>query len=308
MFRALCYLSMILATAGALADQIEPLPAMPQAGPPATAPSLATPAVQLPGTRLLVGAEEEAWDWHFLPNSLIYHSYLAGAKEPRFASLWANDKYEGWIWDIALGGRVGLLRYGTSDQLVPQGWQFDMEGAATPRLDLEHDEDLVASDFRFGAPLTYGSGAYQAKLAIYHLSSHVGDEYLLRNPTFDRINYSRNAIVWGNSVYCRDDTRLYAEAGWAFDKDVSKPWEFQFGVDYSPLRPGRAPFAALNAHLREEVSYGGNLVVQAGLQWRPAARWRLFRAGFEYFNGKSDQFEFFDRNEQKVGLGLWYDY
>jgi hypothetical protein len=30
--------------------------------------------------------------------------------------------------------------------------------------------------------------------------------------------------------------------------------------------------------------------------------------GIEYFNGKSDQFEFFDRYENKIGLALWYDF
>lgn len=254
---------------------------------------------------------DRAWQWQLLPGSIIYQSYLAGAKESRFSSVWAHDKYEGWIWDITLGGRVGLLRYGTPGTQRPEGWQFDMEGAASPRLDLEHYEDLMATDYRFGAPLTYGYGAYQTKVAVYHLSSHIGDEYLLLNPTFTRINYSRNALVWGNAYFLNDDTRMYAEAEWAFDKDVGQPWAFQFGVDYSPVRSGRkvsAPFAAINGHLREEVDFGGNLVAQAGWQWRPQGEGRLLRAGVQYYVGKSDQFEFFDVDESKIGLGLWYDY
>jgi len=41
----------------------------------------------------------------------------------------------------------------------------------------------MATDFRFGVPLTYGEGPWRTKFGFYHLSSHVGDEYLLKNPT-----------------------------------------------------------------------------------------------------------------------------
>jgi len=204
-----------------------------------------------------------------------------------------------------------LWRYGTRGDNQPEGWQFDMEGAAFPRLDLENYEDLMSTDFRFGAPLTFGQGPYQAKLAVYHLSSHAGDEFLLSNPSFTRLNYSRNAVVLGQAYFVAPDTRVYAEAEWAFDRDVGRPWAFQFGVDYSPGRwanKASAPFAAVNGHLREEVDFGGNFVAQAGWEWRPQGKGRSLRAGLEYYTGKSDQFEFYAQDETKWGLGLWYDY
>ncbi|MHB9048724.1 MAG: DUF1207 domain-containing protein [Pirellulales bacterium] len=254
----------------------------------------------------------EPWTWQVLPKRLIYPSYLAGAKEPRFASRWNYEKNGGGIWDIALGGRVGLLRYGTPCGEWIDGWQLDMEGAAFPRLDLGEKEDLVSADFRFGIPLTYGHGPFQTKLAFYHLSAHLGDEFMLKNRDVERINYSRNVLVWGNAYYPTRDLRLYGEAGWSFYNDGgSEPWEFQFGVDYSPARSTGlkgTPFAAVNTLLREEVRFGGNLVVQTGWQWRTDPHGSLFRAGVEYFTGKSDQFEFFNRNEEKIGLALWYDY
>ncbi len=67
------------------------------------------------------------------------------------------------------------------------------------------------------------------------------------------------------------------------------------------------PFLAVNGHLREEVDFGGNLSLQAGWLWRGISG-HVFRMGMLYFNGKSDQFEFFNRDEEKIGLGLWYDY
>jgi len=272
------------------------------------------PSMQCAGTAMACDCEECdccQWTSQLLPDGLIYRSYLAGAKEPRLASYWAYEDDQGWIWDITLGGRVGLWRYGTTDDVRPEGWQLDVEGAALPRLDPEQERDLVSADFRAGVPLTYGVGAWQTKVAYYHLSSHLGDEYMLRNVGARRVNYSRDVLVIGQSYYLNDDVRLYGEAGWAFYSDVSEPWEFQFGLDYSPLCNWNfrgSPFAALNVHLRQEVDFSGNFVAQAGWQWRDRHSGHLFRAGLEYFDGKSDQFEFFDQNEKKVGLALWYDY
>ncbi len=261
-----------------------------------------------------VGGYQEPWDWTLLPNGLIYRSYLAGPKESRFRSVWAYDDRLGWIWDITLGGRVGIVRYGTthSDDIRPQGWQLDAEGAAFPRLDPEEDRDLVSADFRFGVPLTYSVGRYETKLAYYHLSSHIGDEYLLKNPTFVRINYVRDAIVWGNAYYLTDDVRLYGEVGYAFyTSGGADPIELQMGAEYSPAHFTGfrgAPFLAVNGYLREEFDFGGNLTAQAGWQWRGQHNRRLLRIGGEYSNGKTEQFEFYANTEERFGFGLWYDY
>ncbi len=87
--------------------------------------------------------------------------------------------------------------------------------------------------------------------------------------------------------------------------------EFQFGVQYSQavaIGLRGAPFAAVNGHLREDFDFGGNINVVAGWQWRGAESDRLFRAGFQYYNGKSMQYQFFDKDEELLGIGLWFDY
>ena len=250
--------------------------------------------------------------WQLLPTGIIYHSYLAGPKEPRFAANFWRDKRLGWQLDYTVGGRVGLVRYGTTDNLFPQGFELDLEGAAFPRVNLNENMDLDAADYRVGVPLTYGKDKWQAKLAIYHLSAHVGDEFLIRNPTFERINYVRDAVVLGYSCYPVNLLRLYAEAEWAFNRDGgAKPWAFQLGFELSPRRYNGFsgdPFLAVNASLREDVDFGGNLCLQTGWQWRGPDTQRLLRMGFHLLTGKSNQFEFYDQNETQLGLGLWYDF
>ena len=249
--------------------------------------------------------------WQVLPDGLIYKSYLAGLKEARLGTQAFYERDEGWKWDITLGGRVGIVRYGTPDAANPEGWQIDVEGAAFPRLDPAQEMDLDVADFRAGLPITWGSGPWRTKLAYYHLSSHYGDEFLLRTATTTRFNYSRDAVVLGVAYYATDDVRLYAEADWGVIRtDVSEPWAFQFGVEFSPAEPtgfAGAPFLAVGAHLRQEIDFSGNLVVQTGWQWRGLGG-DLLRAGFHYHNGLSNQFEIYNQFEHQIGLGLWYDF
>lgn len=246
-----------------------------------------------------------------LPAGLLYKSYLAGEKESRFATFWAHDKDLGWVWESTLGGRIGLFRDGTVGAIRPEGWQLDLEGAAMPRLDMDNSEDLEAVDFRFGIPWTWRQGPLAIKAGYYHLSSHVGDEFLIRNPTFRRRNYVRDSAIFGVSYDVTPNVRTYGEVAYAFKtSDGAEPWEFQFGTEYSPARAIRRgdPFAAVNFHLREEFDFGGAVNLMAGWQWRSPTTDRLFRIGLQYYNGKSLQYEFFDQNEQLLGFGMWLDF
>ncbi len=253
----------------------------------------------------------QEYQWQLMPEGLIYRPYLAGAKESRFRSIWNNDRSEGNIWDISLGGQVGVLRFGTSGDGRPQGWQLGIEGAGLVRLDRDENNDVMASDYRFGIPLTWGDDLVQYKFAYYHLSSHLGDEFLLKNVGYPRLNFSRDVLVMGVSLSPLKLWRVYSEIGYAFRSDVAEQWEFQFGIEYSPdgaTGMRGQPFAAVNGHLREEVEFGGNFVAQTGWAWRRSAASGMFRMGVEYYNGKNDQFSFFDLSEEKVGFGMWYDY
>jgi hypothetical protein len=261
------------------------------------------------------------WSWHLLPNNLIYTSYLAGPKEPRFATSWYDDSgrdpfdpsvSNGWLWDSTLGGRASILRYGTDTVLHPQGFEVQIEGAAFVRLDPGADRDLRSSDFRFGIPLVYGIGRWQAKLAYYHNSAHLGDEAMVRHPNYPRVNYVRDVIVLGNSYYAYDWMRIYGEVGWSFYNDGgSEPWEFQYGVELiqaRPTGPHGAPFLAVNGMSREELDFGGNVCVQTGWAWRGDHSEKLFRLGFEYLYGSDPQYEFPFAIQNRAGIGMWYDF
>ncbi|MFG0336134.1 MAG: DUF1207 domain-containing protein, partial [Maioricimonas sp. JB049] len=234
------------------------------------------------------------WGWRLLPGDVLYSSYLASPIAPRMQSGLLYERDKGWLWELEAGARVGIVRWGSPQGAYPEGWQLDVWGAAFPRLNFENNMDLDAADFRVGVPLTYRRGPWQAKLEIAHLSSHLGDEFLLRNPGFNRLNYLRDTIALGGGYFVNPDLRVYGEAEVAFNNDGgSEPLHFQFGFDYSPIYPWGpapiygAPFAAVNVQLREEVDFGGGINIVAGWQFRSPETGHLFRAGLQYYNGKS---------------------
>ncbi|MCA9226381.1 MAG: DUF1207 domain-containing protein [Planctomycetales bacterium] len=253
----------------------------------------------------------EPWTLQLLPGALIYKSYLASTKESRLAGKIVHETDDDALWDGTLGGRFAVLRYGNRDPFWPDGWQMDIEASAQIRLDIPEDVDVRSTDYRVGVPLTWGVGRQRAKFAYYHVSSHLGDEFLLKNPNYPRLNFARDVLVLGYTYYLWPSTSVYAEAGWAFFSDVSEQWEFQFGLDYAPALPTGivgAPFFAANVHLRQELDYSGPFTVQAGWAWRSANNGQLLRIGLHYLNGPSNQYSFYRRIEDQIALGIWYDF
>ena len=202
-------------------------------------------------------AFSEEWNWQVLPDSIIYKSYLAGNREPRFGSQLVHINNMGWMWDVTLGGRAGIIRYGTTDPYWPEGFQLDLEGAAFPRMNLEHDRDVDDIDFRFGVPFTWRRGSWEAKVGYYHLSSHLGDEYMVRNATLDRLNYVRDCLQFGLGLFLNPNFRLYSEVDYAFYTDGgAQPWEFQFGAEYSPIDKPTVPRFAVHRRQRAPAPGG----------------------------------------------------
>ena len=251
-------------------------------------------------------------EWQLLPDGLLYHSYLAGEKEPRFASQWLWDKDRGRIWEAVVGGRWGLVRKGTPGP-NGEGFQFDIEGAAFVRIDPEEESDLEAADFRAGFIGTWRTGPWRTKFGYYHISCHLGDEFVIKNPTFNRMNYVRDSLLFGMMYDINPGLQVYGEIAAALNANGgAEPIELQFGVQYFPACATGikgAPFAAINGHLRQEFDFGGSVNAEAGWAWRGLQNDHLFRVGVQHYNGPSMQWSFVDtRYESLTGIGMWYDF
>jgi len=252
--------------------------------------------------------------WQVLPQGLMYKSYIAGEKEPRMQFIQLYDtRSKQRMWDAVLGGRVGLLRHGNCSSLNPQGFQLDVEGAVFARvLPDEHSAMLAGSDYRAGLLGTNRFNGTAVKYGYYHVSSHIGDEFLLANPTFNRINYVRDSLIAGVTQDLKYSTQIYGEFAYALGVEGgAKPLEFQCGTQYLPVAKSSlrgAPYGAANYHTREDFGFQTGFSTVAGWGWQgPRTRHRL-RIGMQYYNGPSLQYQFLNQVENLYGGGIWFDY
>lgn len=252
--------------------------------------------------------------FHLLPRALIYRSYAAGPREPRMSTVPFHEGTKGWLWDSTLGARVPVFRFGSADRKGerPTGWQVDVEGAALVRLDAELRRDLVSADFRAGVPFSYGTKLWQVKVAYYHLSSHLGDEFIDSNPGVPHKLYGRDAVVVGGSLFPREDLRLYAELAYSLQNGRDNgPLELQGGVDWvvSQLasRYG-VPQLAVNLHARQDTTWGGAVAALAGYRLPASPTGPSLTLGLHLYYGRSNHAQFFDEVERQLGFGLWFDF
>src|SRR4029078_5259785 len=92
---------------------------------------------------------------------------------------------------IGIGDAFGLGRWNGSNP--GDGVQLSLAAGVFAQFDLDSvSYYLLNADYVFGLPLTIRKGAFSTRLRVYHQSSHLGDEYLLREPPErrNRINLS----------------------------------------------------------------------------------------------------------------------
>jgi hypothetical protein len=279
-----------------------------------TPSSCVTDTPQLTPGKVFQDHTDDCVSWRMLPQGLLFHSYLAAEREPRMKFVHRRDtKSNRTVWDAVLGGRVGLIRLGTSDPHPTEGFQIDLEGAVFARvLPNERSAQLEGSDYRVGIYATGRDGNRSWKTGYYHISAHVGDEFLVVNPTFQRINYVRDSWLGALSLDLSESTRVYGELGYAIGtQGGAEPLELQLGAEYTPtpstgLRG--APFGAMNVHFRQEFDLQPGVSASTGWGWQGAATRHRLRLALSIYNGPSWQYEFFDRWENLVGGGIWLDY
>lgn len=251
--------------------------------------------------------------WQLLPSGLLYRTYLAGPKEPRLQYLSQYDvKNNRQVADAVLGGRVGLLRKSSGLANDPDAFQLDVDGAVFARvLPEEPSTMLEGSDYRVGLAGTWRQDQLAWKFGYCHISSHIGDEFLLAYPATPRMNYVRDSVIAGVSYDLLPSSRVYAEAGYAVGiSGGAEPFELQLGSEWTPHSRGKqgAPFAAVNAQFREEQGTRAGLNTCAGWGWEGAQTGRRLRIGANYYNGPALQYSFADRWESLVGGGIWLDF
>jgi hypothetical protein len=249
----------------------------------------------------------------FLPGGNLFEPPVADPRWPRFSIGYRYFTEEARnVASATFGETIALYRNrGPYDGL----WEVGFQAGVFSIFDLDSSSfDLVNSDFFAGLHATYRIGDLSTFFRLLHQSSHLGDEFLLRNRV-DRINLSFEGLDLKLSYTPFDWLRLYGGGAYLFHRDPSdlKPWSTQGGIELqTPWRfwADSARFVtAVDLQNREENKWSAEVSVRGGLQFERAQRFgRKISLLVEYYKGHSPNGQFFNRKVEYFGPGLHLDF
>jgi hypothetical protein len=161
---------------------------------------------------------------------------------------------------------------------------------------------------------TWRRGAFSTLGRVFHQSSHLGDELLVRS-RIERVNLSYESVDLKLSYDLPGGFRVYGGGGYLFDQDPEslKPWSVQGGAEFrSPWKLAAGwirPVAAVDLQSREENRWNLDVSVRAGIQLENVrVLERNLQLLFEYFYGNSPDGQFYKNRVEYLGLGVHFHF
>jgi hypothetical protein len=253
----------------------------------------------------------EATGTVLLPQGDLFCPRVADPKEPRsFASLlrWRSPDHETTVGAVGIGDSFGIVRWAGATQ--GNGLQLGVVGSVFAQFDLgTASYDLINADYIIAVPLTFRRGGFTSRLRIYHQSSHLGDEYLLREEP-ERINLAFESLELILSQEL-GPVRAYGGAEYLFNREPDDLEERVAHVG-AELRAGSPPgvglVAAVDMKLTEEQEWKPAWSARAGVEigWGrdPAHPPRVWRILAEFYDGPAPYGQFYRDNIRFYGVGF----
>jgi hypothetical protein len=255
------------------------------------------------------------------PENDVFRPLLADPKQPQFFASWQatrvrTDHSSVNIGSVGFGENFGLVgrRNGCN------GWQVGILAGVFAQFNMDAPSiDLINADYVIGLPVSWRSGLFSARVRLYHQSSHLGDEFLLGHPNFNRLNLSFEAVDailsldapggWGR-IYGGGSSLIHRVPA-TMDRNGA-----QWGVEL------RGPAIAVPIMMRlrlipvfgadfksfEELHWVINSNVVGGLEWSKAGSDRRVRLLVNYYHGFAPYGQFFAQKIEMIGAGLYLSF
>ncbi len=176
--------------------------------------------------------------------------------------------------------------------------------------------EMVNADYMGGLKLDYALDSWAFRSRIYHISSHLGDEFLANGgiPLTDRTNPSFEALDLFASYQISESVRGYGGAGWIFHSDETFPMDnfyFEYGLEVRNFgwknrihQLYGSPFLAVNISNWQVRNWGFNFTAKAGYELsKLQGVGRKIRFVLSYHKGYSAEGQFFKMRTQFYEVG-----
>lgn len=280
----------------------DPLPRRLQEEPPAPRPEEPDPP-------------QDEWVLELLPDEGLYRPYLADPRQSRTGTKVEFPARSSRKADIKIENTLGGFRTLAlwKDPHRPEHrMDLSIEAAVFSRFNVIEGWDLDAADYRFGFPFSYRKGDLALKVHVWHLTSHLGDEYISREGRA-RDSYHLEEVAFGASVDLDPHSRIYVEAGVAlYVGPETGSGRIQGGAEWvgRPFESGGrlAPFLATDLQARHETGWNPNLTIGSGVLLLPQpGRTSRLRGYLEYYRGGDQQTQFKSDREHYWAFGFAAD-
>lgn len=276
------------------------------------APSGPGPAASTPPPP---GRERAARDYAtgLMPGGLLFEPLIADPRWPHFSLSWQryidHPELEN-VFALSFGESFALYR----GRLGRGWWEAGLQAGVHAIFDLDSkSSELINSDYIAGGTGSYRQGPFSALARLFHQSSHLGDEFVLRSRV-ERVNLSYEGIEAKLSWDFERYLRVYGGAGYLYRRDPPdlEPWSLQEGFEFRgpPLlqHPTLRPVAGVDLKQLEQHAWATDLSVRAGLQLDGVLATRNLQLLFEYFRGHSPNGQFFREMIEYLGLGFHFHF
>lgn len=242
-------------------------------------------------------------------------AFVVGGREGRRRDF-AGDNLEA---DVALGHRLAVVRLRRETDGGP-GLTLGFEVGVFSRFFMETaQKDLIAVDYRVGAPLSARYRGWEGRLSVLHVSSHFGDDFVARFDPPPRQS-TRDGLELLAARRLPADLRVYVGGAWNFHRNPGvERTGLRAGLEWNPAparRDGAAtrggtgdgeggpdlwPFAAVDLRTTSRTDRAA-LSAAGGLALRVVGT--TLRAEVRGHTGPSPMGSFRERDETYLGLGL----
>lgn len=201
--------------------------------------------------------------------------------------------------------------------------QLELEAGVFTIFNNDNDVVLANADYYVGIPLSYAVDRWAFRSRIYHISAHLGDEYLIkhrhkyfRHPKL-RKNKSFEAVDFYTSYQLSDSVRLYGGIGSVVHSDSEmhmRPLYANYGFEMRILRHNfkqlyGQPFLAVDMQNWQENNFKFNANYALGYEWgKIYGIGRKLRLFFEYHEGYSCDGQFSRKRTDWLAIRLSYGF
>lgn len=254
---------------------------------------------------------------------VLFKPLIANPREVDYSAGWRfNDQaLNKNVIDISFGDIITFYRWlnvGSCNGQLDISLEGGLWAVFAP---LCESSPLLNADYFVGLPVTYAFGPWAFRIRGYHISSHLGDEFLEMHPGYDRRNPSAEYVDFFVSNYITDDIRLYGGVGVVAHMDKT----FRIGRFYAACGAelhlselgfvstrdqvyGR-PFYGMHFHYQTQHTKHIDQTYVLGYEWgKLCGLQRVLRAFIQYHDGYSWEGQFFRCPTNYFSIRVSYGY